>query len=289
MIRTRLWVGTLLALGAGGVLIGDTLLAQSGFAWFPFLLTFLLFAGVVGSRELVRLFPVTHRPSLSLVTCGVLLAILANWYPAIRAQFSSAPASPWAMLVFVFTAIVLAAFLIEMNRYTGEPGIAVPRLALTLFAVAYLGVLPSFFAQIRWLRDAETSAILLALVIFVPKCNDIGAFFTGTFLGKHKMTPILSPKKTWEGFAGGMLAGILAAVALSFAGSVFHGGVAEAVAFGIVVGIAGILGDLAESLIKRDYQAKDASKSIPGFGGVLDVIDSVLFAAPLAYLWFSLA
>ncbi len=288
MIRTRLWVGSLLALGAAGVLFGDSWLAREGFAWFPFLFAFLMFAGFVGSRELVRLFPAAHRPSEFLVTGGVLLAILANWYPALRSQFSPDPASAWAMLVWVVAGVLLGAFLIEMRRYTGEPGIAVPRLALTMFAVAYLGLLPCFFAQIRFLsKDVDTGALMLALVVFVPKCTDIGAFFTGTFLGRHKMTPLISPKKTWEGFAGGMTTGALVAVVFSFMGEVFRHGWLEAIAFGLAVGLAGILGDLAESLIKRDCQTKDASKSIPGFGGVLDVIDSVLFAAPVAYLWFS--
>src|SRR5262249_42098367 len=158
-----------------------------------------------GSRELLHLFPATTRPSRALVTCGVLLLLLANWYPAIRLHFSLSASSPWELLVVVFVGVLIAAFLLEMRWYSGEPGTAVPRLALTVLAVAYLGVLPSFFAQIRWLTDADTSAVMLALVIFVPKGNDIGAFFTGTFLGRHKMTPVLSPKKTWEGFAGGML------------------------------------------------------------------------------------
>ena len=287
MIRTRLWVGTLLALGAAGVLVGDTLLAQRGFPFFPFLLAFLLLAGVLGSRELVRLFPAATRPSEPLVTCGVLLLLAANWYPAVRLQFSPALVSSWPVLVVVFVGVLLVGFLLEMRSYTGEPNTAVPRLALTVFAVAYLGLLPCFFAQIRWLADADASAVMLALVVFVPKCNDIGAFFTGTFLGRHKMTPTLSPKKTWEGFAGGMLTGVAVAVGLSFAAPVFPHGPLEAAAFGLAVGLAGVLGDLAESLIKRDCQIKDASKSIPGFGGVLDVIDSVLFAAPVAYLWFS--
>lgn len=290
MIRTRLWVGTLLALGAAGVLLGDTWLVRADYARFPypFLFAFLLLAGFLGSRELVRLFPATTRPSESLVTCGVLLLLVANWYPAIRFLFDPPLASPWAMLTVVFAGVLVGAFLLEMRRYTGESGVAVPRLALTAFAVAYLGLLPCFFAQVRWLsRDAVDSAVMLALVVFVPKCNDIGAFFTGTFLGRHKMTPVLSPKKTWEGFTGGMLTGAATAVGLSFAAPVFPGGTLEAIAFGLVVGVAGVLGDLAESLIKRDCQTKDASRSIPGFGGVLDVIDSVLFAAPVAYLWFS--
>lgn len=287
MIRTRLWVGSLLALGAAGVLFGDSWLARGGCAWFPFLFGFLVLAGVLGSRELVRLFPAAQRPSEALVTCGVLLALVANWYPAVRAQLGAAPAPPWALLVWVFAGVLIAAFLLEMRRYTGAPG-AVVRLGLTALAVGYLGLLPCFFAQVRWLpRDADTSAVMLALVVFVPKGNDIGAFFTGTFLGRHKMTPLLSPKKTWEGFAGGMLAGAGVAVGLSALADVFAHGPVEAVAFGLALGLAGVLGDLAESLIKRDGLMKDASKTIPGFGGVLDVIDSVLFAAPVAYLWFS--
>jgi phosphatidate cytidylyltransferase len=290
MLRTRLWVGTLLALGAAGVLVGDTLLARHGFPFFPFLFAFLMCAGTLGSRELVRLFPEHIRPSQPLVTCGVLLLLATNWYPAVRLQFEQGAASPWAMLVFVFAAVQIGAFLLEMRRYNGESGTVVPRLGLTVLAVAYLGLLPCFLAQLRWLAIPERSGLMLALLVFVPKGNDIGAYFTGTFLGRHKMTPVLSPKKTWEGFAGGMLAGAAVAVGLSFlepdGGALFRHGIGEAAAFGLVVGLAGVLGDLAESLIKRDCLTKDASKSIPGFGGVLDVTDSVLFAAPVAYLWF---
>jgi phosphatidate cytidylyltransferase len=190
------------------------------------------------------------------------------------------------MLVLAFSAVLLGAFLIEIQHHNGRHGEAVPRLALTLFAVAYLGLLPCFLIQLRWLAAPDPSSVMLALVVFVPKGNDIGAFFTGRFLGRHKMTPILSPKKTWEGFAGGMLAGVAVAVGLSSIEPVFRHGYAEAVAFGLIVGLAGVLGDLAESLIKRDCHTKDASQSIPGFGGVLDVVDSVLFAAPVGYLWF---
>ena len=288
MIRTRVLVGSLLALGAAGVLVGDSWLAKRGFAYFPFLFAFLMLAGILGARELVRLFPEATRPPEALAVGGVLLLLVANGYPAIRAGLGESPVAPWPVLAGAFVVVLLASFLFEMRRYNGEPGVAVPRLALTVLAVAYLGLLPCFFAQIRWLSaDPDASGLMLALVVFVPKCNDIGAFFTGTFLGRHKMTPVLSPKKTWEGFAGGMLAGAAVAAGLSFAAPVFRHGVGEAFAFGLAVGLAGVLGDLAESLVKRDCRTKDASKSIPGFGGVLDVVDSVLFAAPVAYLWFS--
>src|SRR5207248_385801 len=104
------------------------------------------------------------------------------------------------------------AFLVEMARFR-EPGESVVRIALTVWIAAYLGLLPSFLAQLRWPagtgfspagREVARGTTALALAVFVPKCCDIGAYFTGRFLGRHKMSPVLSPKKTWEGAAGGL-------------------------------------------------------------------------------------
>jgi phosphatidate cytidylyltransferase len=288
MIGTRVLVGSLLALAAVGILVGDGYLAP----WFPCLFVCLMATGVLASRELVRIFPESFRPSRILVTTAVLLCVAGNWYPRARMELGFEVGSVWPFLVFVFTATLIAAFLLEMYRYR-EPGSVVPRLGTTVLAAAYLGLLPCFFVQIRFIETGYTG-LMLAITILVPKCNDVSAFFTGTFIGRTKMTPLLSPKKTWEGFAGGMFGGTLVSVVVSLVASafdvtVFRGGILEAIAFGLVVGIAGVLGDLAESLIKRDCQTKDASRDIPGFGGLLDVIDSVLFAAPIAYLWFTLS
>jgi phosphatidate cytidylyltransferase len=292
MIHTRVLVGSILAIAAAGVLFADWYLAP----WFPCLFLCLMVAGVLATIELVRLFPGAYRPSEPVAIGAVLLCLAANWYPTLRSEFGgTAPGgtlfdgSSFVAVLFAFIASMIAAFLLEMYRYR-EPGIAVPRIGAVLLTISYLGVLPCCFTQIRFLASPN-AGLFLALTVCVPKCNDIAAYFTGTFIGKHKMTPLLSPKKTWEGFAGGMLGSVLAAVGLSFAGrtgavSAFQGGILEAVAFGLVIGLAGVLGDLAESLIKRDCHTKDASKSIPGFGGLLDVVDSVLFAAPIAYLWF---
>jgi phosphatidate cytidylyltransferase len=115
--------------------------------------------------------------------------------------------------------------------------------------------------------------------------GDTGAYFTGRLLGRHKMAPVLSPKKTWEGAAGGMVAAVLTALGINALGPVLHP--LAAVGFGLTVGIAGLLGDLAESLIKRDCQQKDASQIMPGFGGVLDVVDAIIFAGPVAYAWLA--
>jgi phosphatidate cytidylyltransferase len=133
-----------------------------------------------------------------------------------------------------------------------------------------------------------SGTLAIAATIFVPKLGDIGAYLIGSLFGKHLMTPTLSPKKTWEGFFGGLAVSILTAVAFNFIGPepLFRHGIPEAIGFGVAVGLAGVFGDLFASMIKRDAQVKDASQSIPGFGGVLDVVDSVLFAAPVAYLFF---
>jgi phosphatidate cytidylyltransferase len=101
------------------------------------------------------------------------------------------------------------------------------------------------------------------------------------------MTPILSPKKTWEGAAGGLVAAMVTAIAIEALAitAALERNLFSAAGFGLVVGMVAMIGDLMESLIKRDCEKKDASQIVPGFGGVLDVLDSILFSAPLSYWW----
>lgn len=280
-MRTRLIVGNLLAYGTMGLLVGDTYLAP----WFPVLFAGLAFIGVVATRELLSLFPADVRPPTAPVVAAVLLVLVANWLPLATPQLPRLEA-----VLFAFVGVLLLALCGEMARFR-EPGGIVPRLGLVLFAVAYVGLLGSAFAQLRWVfPDAYRSSWALALAVFVPKGADTAAYFTGRFFGRHKMTPLLSPKKTWEGLAGGLaFSSFVGPWFDAMAGGVFPGGMMEAVAFGFVVGGVGVLGDLAESLVKRDAAAKDAAAVIPGFGGLLDVVDSVLFAAPVAYLWFAVS
>ena len=283
MLRTRLWMGAVLIAVVIGILAFDERFRP----WFPypFLLAFVILLAAVGTLELVMLLDGPRRPSLVLCLAGVLGVLLANW-----ANFALGW-DPWRVILGAFAAVVLVAFLLEMATFV-EPGNSVARISLTLFVVAYLGVLPSFLVQLRWLpplpgpaADVPRGVGALALAIFVPKCCDIGAYFTGKLIGRHPMTPRLSPKKTWEGLAGGLTAAVLTTLAINRLWPVLWGGDLAAVGFGVTVGLAGVLGDLAESLIKRDCRQKDAAQTVPGFGGVLDVIDSILFAAPVAYWW----
>jgi phosphatidate cytidylyltransferase len=282
MLRTRLWVGAVLIVLAVGVLVVDQWLAdQHGIAWYPFLFVVILLFMVSACHELRQLLSTVATPPAWLCYTAVTAMLAANWLPLMA---SGTTCDPWYWIAGVFTAVVLLAFLVEMAVFQ-VPGHSVTRLSLTVWLTAYLGLLPSFLAQLRWLEGGtQRATAALALTIFVPKCGDIGAYFTGRFLGRHPMAPILSPKKTWEGAAGGLVAAVLAAIAIGRLGGVFQDSLLAA-GLGLALGVAGMLGDLAESLIKRDCQKKDASRTVPGFGGVLDVADAILFAAPVAYWW----
>lgn len=255
------------------------------------------------------IIPQPNRPLRWVCAVGVLLMLGSHFvqaavHPHTRGWSGEWDPQQWKLAAYVSGGFILFTFLVEMWRYRAT-GHSVTKVAHSLFVFAYLGVLPSFFLKLRWLvfddpaapADAprtlpNTTGLMLALTIFVPKCCDIAAYFVGRFFGRVQAVPLLSPKKTWAGFIGGFGGAAVASVALMLIGrdqglEVFAFGWPEAVLFGVTLGFAGILGDLAESLIKRDGNTKDASQTVPGFGGLLDVFDSVLFAGPVAYLWFN--
>jgi phosphatidate cytidylyltransferase len=270
------------------ILVEDRWLAP----WYPFLFISYTLAVVFGIRELLSMLRPEIRPYPRLCIPVAVLLALANWQMPIHDLFSAKSYfDPWHLLGGITLIALVVAFFIEMLNFSA-PGAHTERVALTLMVICYLGVLPSFLAQLRWIEPTSRGTIAIAMTVFIPKCGDIGAYFTGKFLtgrllGRNLMTPALSPKKTWQGAIGGFISSILAAILFQGRYSVFSGGTLMAIGFGATVGVAGQLGDLAESLLKRDSQIKDASRTIPGFGGVLDVIDSMIFAAPVAYLWFA--
>jgi phosphatidate cytidylyltransferase len=287
MLLTRLLVGTGLVALTGLMLLVDHQLPP----WYPFLFLLLLGLAVISCNELLTLIDRSRRPTAWLVYVAVVGMVVINWL-AHWPVLCWPGCSVWVWILGYFVGVVLASFLVEMAVYR-EPGTSLNRLALTVWMTAYLGLLPSFLIQLRWPQtfgftsDANQGTAALALAIFVPKCGDIGAFFTGRFFGRNRMSPLLSPKKTWEGALGGLTAAVLATAVIDALGpaSVLGGLWWARVGFGVTVGCAGLLGDLAESLIKRDCRQKDASQSVPGFGGVLDVVDAVIFAAPVAFVW----
>jgi len=152
-------------------------------------------------------------------------------------------------------------------------------IAVTLLGLFYISWFFSFFVKIKFLPNGNG---LVAFLILTTKSGDVGAYFFGKRFGRHKLIPRISPNKTKEGTLGGILVGI--GVALLSRGLV--GLPAGHILFlGLFLGILGQVGDLAESLIKRDCGVKDAGRTLSGFGGVLDMIDSLLFTAPIFYFY----
>ena len=166
---------------------------------------------------------------------------------------------------------------------------------MTVLGVAYAGLLLSFIVQLRLFHSHQWGMVALVSTVLITKMSDTGAYFTGRLLGRHKMAPVLSPGKTIEGGIGGLVAAGLAATFCYTVlppwlvdGEVSRGPWWGWLCYGMIVAAAGMLGDLAESLMKRDAQRKDSSSWLPGLGGVLDVLDSLLFAAPPAYLCWAM-
>ena len=207
MLRTRLWMGAVLI-----ALIVAALLLDGG-PWFPWLFALVLVLTFAACRELLALLAPKRPQAGWICYVGIAVLLLCNWAPHVLPLISSPyrwDADPWHWLSIAFAGVVLAAFLLEMASFK-EPGQSVARIGATVLIVAYLGLLPSFLIQLRWsdiaagTPDAARSTLALALAIFIPKCCDTGAYFTGRLVGRHGMAPVLSPKKTWEGAIGGLL------------------------------------------------------------------------------------
>jgi phosphatidate cytidylyltransferase len=151
-----------------------------------------------------------------------------------------------------------------------------------LFALAYLPLLASFVALMLAAPDGARRTLTF---LIVAVCSDIGGYFVGILLGRHPMAPVISPKKTWEGFGGSVLACVLAGgIAVP---ALLHGAIWQGMLTGAAAVAAAILGDLAESMVKRDLDIKDMGTVLPGHGGILDRIDSLLITAPVVWLLLS--
>lgn len=175
--------------------------------------------------------------------------------------------------------VVLVVFAHQMMRARTEG--ALGAVACTLLAIVYVGVGSAMMLSIR-LRG-EHGLLTFVLFVAVVKCADMGAYFTGSAIGRHKLVAWLSPGKTWEGLAGGLAAAAGVGCLLAWAMPMRIPWWRAAV-FGAVVGLLGQFADLCESLLKRSAHVKDSGALMPEFGGVLDLLDSLLLGAPVAYM-----
>jgi len=159
-------------------------------------------------------------------------------------------------------------------------------ISTTLFGLMYVPWLLNFIQKINFFPGVDGHYYLLYFVL-ITKFSDTGAYSVGSLFGKHKMIPRISPGKTWEGFAGAILVSMLASIVfVHFLGGKMMGmNFIHAIILGAILGISAVVGDLIESLFKREAGIKDSGKFFPGIGGILDLLDSLLFNAPIMYLY----
>jgi phosphatidate cytidylyltransferase len=302
MLGTRVASGICMIVLLAGVLFLDEWFAP----WFPFWFALCLLALAAAAIELVNLLRETSsRPSVNSVLGGVMALVIANWAPHVIAPIESAegvttivydPAEPinalaWPFLTFI--GVLMVCFVVQSVQFV-KPGRTMATIAGTVLAVAYIGLLGSFMIQMRWLEGRLHGILPLLFLVACAKGADTGAYTFGRLTGRHKLWPSLSPNKTIEGAVGGLFCAVAASLAVTAAAQyLLHVRIwswSVAIGFGLLIGVAAQLGDLMESMIKRDCEQKDASAAVPGFGGVLDVLDSLLFSGPVAYgFWLTFA
>lgn len=181
-----------------------------------------------------------------------------------------------ATITFIVMAILLSHVLAGRELKSGLLGTAV--IAFGVFYVAWL------LGHLILIRQLTDGSFLIFFLFLVTWANDTAAYYVGTFIGRHQMAPRISPRKTWEGAVGGLVGSIAAAFACRawFLDSL---GATDTAALGLLAGIAAPLGDLCESVLKRSADVKDSGGIIPGHGGVLDRVDSLIFTAPVLYYY----
>ncbi|MFH1612962.1 MAG: CDP-archaeol synthase [bacterium] len=179
--------------------------------------------------------------------------------------------------LFLFLSLFLF-FILHLNQKSDE--INIDSLWKSLLGIIYISMLLGFIIKIRMFPDG----IKYILILFIGTWGfDVGAYFSGVYLGKHKFFSNISPKKTIEGVVGGIVLNMLLLLFMRF----FYSDIFlnNCILLCLILSISGLMGDISESIIKRNFKVKDSGNIIPGHGGMLDVIDSLLFAAPCLYYY----
>ncbi len=188
-------------------------------------------------------------------------------------------AMPPEIYLFFLSAFSVAVLLLYQYLGYGTSGV-IANCGANCFSIIYLGLLSGLVLAVR----IDFGLWPLLMFIFTVKSADIGAYAIGSLLGRHKFSPKISPTKTWEGMAGAIATAMIVAILFAVSCDIIDWWLAAV--FGFCFAFIGQFGDLVESMIKRDAEQKDSAKRVPGFGGILDIIDSPLLAAPFAYLFF---
>jgi phosphatidate cytidylyltransferase len=258
MFKTRLLSGILLVIIALATIItgGDVLFAT------------ILAISLIGMTEIYKIMEINNK-----LLGGVGYVAALAYFALVRFGMTE-----WiTMFTIAFLIVLMAVYVFTYPKYRAE------HIMLAFFGLFYVAVMLSYVYQIRML---EQGAFLVWLVFLCSWGCDTCAYCVGVTMGKHKMAPVLSPKKSVEGGIGGVVGAALLGALYAVAINKFAGAGADALTYAVICGVGGIIsqvGDLAASAIKRNHDIKDYGKLIPGHGGILDRFDSVIITAPIIF------
>ncbi|MGB2964064.1 MAG: phosphatidate cytidylyltransferase [Anaerolineales bacterium] len=229
---------------------------------------------IVAAWEYIKLLrKINLQPAVPLVIAGVaLLALIRSFF-----QFSYSSA-----ILAALTLGTAAYYIGQLERDSGKPAVD---FGASLSIILYIGFLGSYLISLRALPNGRWWTFLILPVVWIA---DSGAYLVGTYFGKHKIAPKTSPNKTWEGYWGGVLTGTLSGIGLTHLyQQVFNAGIdislIEGALIALIISVFITLGDLTESMIKRQASCKDSGTLFPGHGGIFDRIDSLIWAGPIGY------
>ena len=246
--------------------------------------------GLLALWEFYRMLDHAALPNFKItgLICGAIMLVGSFYY------FSKVgPAQSYDFELAVLLFFLLTVFTRQMfaRLKHDEP---LRTMAYTLFGLLYVLWLFNFITKILYLTPRANGAVsgqfYVLYLIAVTKFSDMGAYLTGSAVGRHLMSPHISAKKTWEGFFGALGLALLCSLALFklMPGHLSALTWTHATVLGLVLGFAAVIGDLAESIVKRSTGVKDSGGLLPGIGGALDLIDSLLFTAPLLFFYLRL-
>ncbi|MFC4456493.1 phosphatidate cytidylyltransferase [Deinococcus sonorensis] len=248
------------------------------FGWIT-LLPALLAVGLVSLHEYIRMLDRrdidVRRGSLYVFGAALLIASLPGL-----------PAPPWAGGSWREVVLGFATFYFLVIEVVNPGERPLERIVYSLFGLVYIPWLLGYFLLLRYTPNADEGLLYFALPLLATFATDIGAYFVGFFFGRRKLAPEVSPGKTVEGAIGGLLTSFLLVLAFTRLAGIWS--LLDAFLYAALVASASQLGDLSESLLKRALGAKDSGNSLPGHGGMLDRLDSLLFAVPITYLFLQL-
>ncbi len=270
-----LWTVVISALFSGNKLVAD----------YVFVLIMVLLAGF-GMAEFYGL--VEKRDFYCFpkwgITAGLLLMIFTFLHVSGRLGIHDTPARVNDFETSFLIVFVLGLCVRQFVSKTSTSGILA--ISTTLFGLMYVPWLLNFIQKINFFHGIQGNFYVLYFIL-VTKFSDLGAYCVGSLIGKHKMIPRISPGKTWEGFGGAIVVSTLVSLVFAhFAQDKLAGMTPfHAVILGVLLSSSAVIGDLIESIFKREAGVKDSGKLFPGIGGILDLLDSLLFNAPLMYLY----